>query len=179
MFLDGWNESVYSISKANQPSIVLPIRKLISNDKKSYYLTKYTQMITAMRLLPIHLQSKCYPTNIKATMKQFYFYNMSFCYNDSGRGLYMESREWERIVDHLLSLVPLFIANLCFLENFLLKDICRHHIHKYYCLKTHISSFRNRQAASDFTPNMTPLLNKLIQEELIERHYSEKIDGSF
>ncbi|HDR7780564.1 MULTISPECIES: GDSL-type esterase/lipase family protein [Bacillus] len=34
MFLDGWNESVYSISKANQPSIVLPIRKLISNDKK-------------------------------------------------------------------------------------------------------------------------------------------------
>ncbi len=23
-------------------------------------------------------------------------------------GLYMESREWERIVDHLLSLVPLF-----------------------------------------------------------------------
>ena len=133
MFLDGWNESVYSISKTNQPSIVLPIRKLISNDKKSYYLTKYTQMITAMQLLPIHLQSKCYPTNIKATMKQFYFYNMSFCYNDSGRGLYMESREWERIVDHLLSLVPLFIANLCFLENFLLKDICRHHIHKYYC----------------------------------------------
>ena len=107
MFLDGWNESVYSISKANQPSIVLPIRKLISNDKKSYYLTKYTQMITAMQLLPTHLQSKCYPTNIKATMKQFYFYNMSFCYNDSGRGLYMESREWERIVDHLLSLVPL------------------------------------------------------------------------
>ncbi|MBG9841948.1 MULTISPECIES: GDSL-type esterase/lipase family protein [Bacillus] len=34
MFLDGWNESVYSIAKANQPSIVLPIRKLISNDKK-------------------------------------------------------------------------------------------------------------------------------------------------
>ncbi|EJS15003.1 hypothetical protein IKS_01662 [Bacillus cereus VDM062] len=34
MFLDGWNDSVYSISKANQPSIVLPIRKLISNDKK-------------------------------------------------------------------------------------------------------------------------------------------------
>ncbi|WP_242308613.1 GDSL-type esterase/lipase family protein [Bacillus cereus group sp. BfR-BA-01524] len=34
MFLDGWNESVYSIAKVNQPSIVLPIRKLISNDKK-------------------------------------------------------------------------------------------------------------------------------------------------
>ncbi|MFJ8352549.1 GDSL-type esterase/lipase family protein [Bacillus paramycoides] len=34
MFLDGWNDSVYAISKANQPSIVLPIRKLISNDKK-------------------------------------------------------------------------------------------------------------------------------------------------
>ncbi|MEY8347669.1 GDSL-type esterase/lipase family protein [Bacillus cereus] len=34
MFLDGWNDAVYSISKANQPSIVLPIRKLISNDKK-------------------------------------------------------------------------------------------------------------------------------------------------
>ena len=138
-------------------------------------MTKYTQMITAMRLLPIHLQSKCYPTNIKATMKQFYFYNMSFCYNDSGRGLYMESREWERIVDHLLSLVPLFIANLCFLENFLLKDICRHHIHKYYCfcMKTAlaVSEIGKRLAIS---PNMTPLLNKLIQEELIERHYSEK-----
>lgn len=78
MFLDGWNESVYSISKANQPSIVLPIRKLISNDKKIYYLTKCTQMITAMRLLLIHLQSKCYPTNIKAAVKQFYFYTMSF-----------------------------------------------------------------------------------------------------
>ncbi|WP_410983720.1 GDSL-type esterase/lipase family protein [Bacillus cereus] len=34
MFLDGWNDAVYAISKANQPSIVLPIRKLISNDKK-------------------------------------------------------------------------------------------------------------------------------------------------
>ncbi|MEN1934644.1 GDSL-type esterase/lipase family protein [Paenibacillus sp. 102] len=34
MFLDGWNDAVYSISKANQPSIVLPIRKLIPNDKK-------------------------------------------------------------------------------------------------------------------------------------------------
>ncbi|MFJ8527759.1 GDSL-type esterase/lipase family protein [Bacillus sp. NPDC094106] len=34
MFLDGWNDSIYSISKANPPSIVLPIRKLISNDKK-------------------------------------------------------------------------------------------------------------------------------------------------
>lgn len=78
MFLDGWNESVYSISKANQPSIVLPIRKLISNDKKIYSLTKYTQMITATRLLLIRLQSKCYPTNIKASMKQFYFYTMPF-----------------------------------------------------------------------------------------------------
>ncbi len=56
MFLDGWNESVYSIAKANQPSIVLPIRKLISNDKKNCSLTKYTQMIKAIRLLPIHLQ---------------------------------------------------------------------------------------------------------------------------
>ncbi|EMA6341475.1 GDSL-type esterase/lipase family protein [Bacillus cytotoxicus] len=34
MFLDGWNDSVYSISKSNPPSIVVPIRKLISNDKK-------------------------------------------------------------------------------------------------------------------------------------------------
>ncbi|WIY60170.1 GDSL-type esterase/lipase family protein [Bacillus arachidis] len=34
MFLDGWNDTVYSISKANQPSIVLPIRKLIPNDNK-------------------------------------------------------------------------------------------------------------------------------------------------
>lgn len=34
MFLDGWNDSIYSISKAHQPSIVLPIRKLISKDKK-------------------------------------------------------------------------------------------------------------------------------------------------
>ncbi len=66
-------------------------------------------MITAMRLLPIHLQSKCYPTNIKATMKQFYFYNMSFFVTMIVEGgFYMESREWERIVDHLLSLVPLF-----------------------------------------------------------------------
>ncbi len=78
MFLDGWNESVYSIAKVNQPSIVLPIRKLISNDKKNCSLTKYTQMIKAIRLLPIHLQKKCWPTNIKIPMKQFYFYNMSF-----------------------------------------------------------------------------------------------------
>lgn len=34
MFLDGWNDSVYSISKANSPSIVLPVRKLLPNDKK-------------------------------------------------------------------------------------------------------------------------------------------------
>ncbi|WP_459499574.1 GDSL-type esterase/lipase family protein [Bacillus sp. C1] len=34
MFLDGWNDSVYSISKANPPSIVLPVRKLLPNDKK-------------------------------------------------------------------------------------------------------------------------------------------------
>ena len=107
MFLDGWNESVYSIAKANQPSIVLPIRKLISNDKKDLLFDQVHQMIKAIRLLPIPLQKKCWPTNIKIRMKQFYFYNMSFCYNESGRGLYMESREWERIVDHLLSLVPL------------------------------------------------------------------------
>ncbi|KEK26062.1 GDSL-type esterase/lipase family protein [Bacillus gaemokensis] len=34
MFLDGWNDSVYSISKANPPSIVLPVRKLIPNNQK-------------------------------------------------------------------------------------------------------------------------------------------------
>ncbi|MDZ5608849.1 GDSL-type esterase/lipase family protein [Bacillus pseudomycoides] len=34
VFLDGWNDSIYSISKANPPSIVLPVRKLIPNDKK-------------------------------------------------------------------------------------------------------------------------------------------------
>lgn len=41
-----------------------------------------------------------------------------------------------------------------------------------------VSEIGKRLAIS--RPNMTPLLNKLIQEELIERHYSEKkIDGSF
>ena len=133
MFLDGWNESVYSIAKANQPSIVLPIRKLISNDKKELLFDQVHPNDKGYSIIADSFTKKCWPTNIKIHMKQFYFYNMSFCYNESGRGLYMESREWERIVDHLLSLVPLFIANLCFLENFLLKDICRHHIHKYYC----------------------------------------------
>ena len=35
-----------------------------------------------------------------------------------------------------------------------------------------VSEIGKRLAIS--RPNMTPLLNKLIQEELIERHYSEK-----
>ena len=93
----------------------------------------------------------------------------------------MESREWERIVDHLLSLVPLFIANLCFLENFSQRHMPPSHTQVLLLLHENgtlaVSEIGKRLAIS--RPNMTPLLNKLIQEELIERHYSEKIDGSF
>ncbi|HDX9579391.1 TPA: lipase [Bacillus pseudomycoides] len=34
VFLDNWNKVIYSISKENQPSLVLPIRKLLPNDQK-------------------------------------------------------------------------------------------------------------------------------------------------
>ncbi|MEH7463248.1 GDSL-type esterase/lipase family protein [Bacillus thuringiensis] len=34
VFLDNWNKTIYSISKENQPSLVLPIRKLLPNDQK-------------------------------------------------------------------------------------------------------------------------------------------------
>ncbi|MFD0770771.1 GDSL-type esterase/lipase family protein [Bacillus sp. CGMCC 1.60114] len=34
VFLDSWNKTIYSISKENQPSLVLPIRKLLPNDQK-------------------------------------------------------------------------------------------------------------------------------------------------
>ena len=34
VFLDNWNKTIYSISKENQPSLVLPIHKLLPNDQK-------------------------------------------------------------------------------------------------------------------------------------------------
>lgn len=97
-------------------------------------------------------------------------------------GLYMESREWERIVDRLLSLVPLFYRKFMLPGEF----SSQRHMppsHTQVLLLLHengtlaVSEIGKRLAIS--RPNMTPLLNKLIQEELIERHYSEKIDGSF
>lgn len=92
-------------------------------------------------------------------------------------GLYMESREWERIVDHLLSLVPLFYRKIMLPGEF----SSQRHMppsHTQVLLLLHergiltVSDIGNRLAIS--RPNMTPLLNKLIQEGLIERHYSEK-----
>jgi len=92
-------------------------------------------------------------------------------------GLYMESREWERIVDHLLSLVPLFYRKFMLPGEF----SSQRHMppsHTQVLLLLHengtlaVSEIGKRLAIS--RPNMTPLLNKLIQEELIERHYSEK-----
>ncbi|EEK71708.1 Transcriptional regulator, MarR [Bacillus mycoides] len=92
-------------------------------------------------------------------------------------GRYMESREWERIVDHLLSLVPLFYRKFMLPGEF----SSQRHMppsHTQVLLLLHengtlaVSEIGKRLAIS--RPNMTPLLNKLIQEELIERHYSEK-----
>ncbi|AAS43097.1 transcriptional regulator, MarR family [Bacillus cereus ATCC 10987] len=89
----------------------------------------------------------------------------------------MESREWERIVDHLLSLVPLFYRKFMLPGEF----SSQRHMppsHTQVLLLLHengtlaVSEIGKRLAIS--RPNMTPLLNKLIQEELIERHYSEK-----
>lgn len=89
----------------------------------------------------------------------------------------MASHEWERIVDHLLSLVPLFYRNFMLPGEF----SSQRHMppsHTQVLLLLHekdtltVSEIGKRLAIS--RPNMTPLLNKLIQEELIERHYSEK-----
>ncbi len=78
MFLDGWNESVYSIAKVNQPSIVLPIRKLISNDKKELLFDQVHPNDKGYTIIADSFTKKYWPTNIKIPMKQFYFYNMSF-----------------------------------------------------------------------------------------------------
>ncbi|HDX9580451.1 MarR family transcriptional regulator [Bacillus cytotoxicus] len=92
-------------------------------------------------------------------------------------GCYMDSREWERIVDHLLSLVPLFYRKFMLPGEF----SSQRHMppsHAQVLLLLHerdtlaVSEIGKRLAIS--RPNMTPLLNKLIQEELVERHYSEK-----
>ncbi|PFK45932.1 lipase [Bacillus cereus] len=64
MFLDGWNDAVYSISKENQPSIVLPIRKLISNDKKDLL---YDQ---------VHPNDKGYEIIARALTKQVLSYKV-------------------------------------------------------------------------------------------------------
>ena len=89
--------------------------------------------------------------------------------------------EWERIVDHLLSLVP-FLSQIYASREF----SSQRHMppsHTQVLLLLHengtlaVSEIGKRLAIS--RPNMTPLLNKLIQEELIERHYSEKDRQSF
>lgn len=89
----------------------------------------------------------------------------------------MASHEWERIVDHLLSLVPLFYRKFMMPGEF----SSQKHMppsHTQVLLLLHengvltVSEIGQRLAIS--RPNMTPLLNKLMQEELVERHYSEK-----
>lgn len=89
----------------------------------------------------------------------------------------MASHEWERIVDHLLSVVPLFYRKFMLPGEF---SSQRHMppsqtqvlllLHEKGTLA--VSEIGKHLAIS--RPNMTPLLNKLIQEELVERHYSEK-----
>ena len=88
---------------------------------------------------------------------------------------------WNHASGNVLSII--FFASASFYRKFMLPGefSSQRHMppsHTQVLLLLHengtlaVSEIGKRLAIS--RPNMTPLLNKLIQEELIERHYSEK-----
>lgn len=84
----------------------------------------------------------------------------------------MNNQQWDHIVDNLLSLVPLFYRKFMFHDH---KHMPQSHTQVLLLLHEHdvltVSEIGKRLCIS--RPNMTPLLNKLIDEELINRHNSE------
>ncbi|WP_028399574.1 MarR family winged helix-turn-helix transcriptional regulator [Ectobacillus panaciterrae] len=89
----------------------------------------------------------------------------------------MNHREWEHIVNHLLSLVPLFYRKFMLPGDAVIhKNIPQSHTQILLLLHDAgtltVSEIGSRLAIS--RPNMTPLLNKLIEEDFIKRHYSKK-----
>ncbi|WP_416827127.1 MarR family winged helix-turn-helix transcriptional regulator [Ectobacillus polymachus] len=84
----------------------------------------------------------------------------------------MNNPQWDHIVDNLLSLVPLFYRKFMFHDH---KHMPQSHTQVLLLLHEHdvltVSEIGKRLCIS--RPNMTPLLNKLIDEDLIHRHNSE------
>ncbi|MFX3623915.1 MAG: MarR family winged helix-turn-helix transcriptional regulator [Ectobacillus sp.] len=89
----------------------------------------------------------------------------------------MHHYEWESIVNHLLSLVPLFYRKFMLPnDSASQKHMPQSHIQVLVLLDgldtLTISEIGDRLSIS--RPNMTPLLNKLIEKGYIKRHYSTK-----
>ncbi len=131
-----------------------------------------------MQLLPtLYKEVLSYQILHKRHENNSIFITCLFVTNDSGRGPLYGITRVGTYVDHLLSLVPLFFysANLCF-WRFSFKDICAiTYTSNCFCMNNGTLAVSEIGTGSDFHGlNMTPLLNKLIQEELNRASYSEK-----